>query len=106
MTIVILPDAQADLLDLQDYMLNRRAPELWTVAKDDIVTQLARVDAGLITGPVVSLLGNVGITDYRNVLTSHHRVLYRQVSGNTYVYAVAGQVQDFQALLLRRLFKR
>jgi ABC-type ATPase involved in cell division len=25
--------------------------------------QLARVDAGLITGPGVSLLGNVGITD-------------------------------------------
>jgi len=37
--------------------------------------QLTRVDAGLITGPGVSLLGNVGITDYRTVLTSHHRVL-------------------------------
>jgi toxin ParE1/3/4 len=55
---------------------------------------------------VVPLLGSVGITDYRTVLSSHHRLLYRQVDGHTYVYAVAGQVQDFQALLLRRLFRR
>jgi hypothetical protein len=48
----------------------------------------------------------VGITDYRTVLSSHHRLLYRQVDGHTYVYAVTGQVQDFQALLLRRLFRR
>jgi plasmid stabilization system protein ParE len=106
MTIVILPDAQADLPDLQDYMLDRWTPELWAAAEEDIFTQLARVDSGLITGLVVPLLGSVGMTDYRTVLTSHHRVLYRQVDGQTYVYALAGQTQDFQTLLLRRLFRR
>lgn len=106
MTIVILPDAQADLLDLQDYMLDRWTPELRAAAEEDIFAQLERVDSGLINGPVVPLLGSVGITDYRTVLSSHHRLLYRQVDGHTYVYAVTGQVQDFQALLLRRLFRR
>lgn len=106
MSVVILPDAQADLLDLQDYMLDRWTPELWAAAEDDIFAQLERVDSGLVSGPVVPLLGRVGITDYRFVLSSHHRLLYRQADGNTYVYAVTGQVQDFQALLLRRLFRR
>ena len=106
MAIVILPDAQADLLELQDYMLQRWNTDLWLAAEDDIFAQLARVDSGFITGPVVTLLADVGITDYRTVLTSHHRVLYRQVDGITFVYAVAGQTQDFQALLLKRLFKR
>ena len=106
MTIVILPDAQADLLELQDYMLDRWTHDLWAAAEEDIFAQLARVDSGLITGPVVPLLGSVGITDDRTVLSSHHRLLYRQVDGHTDVYAVAGQAQDFQDLLLRRLFRR
>jgi plasmid stabilization system protein ParE len=106
MTIVILPDAQADLLNLQDYMLQRWTPELWAAAEDDIFDKLGQVDSGFITGPVVTLLANVGMTDYRTVLSSHHRILYRRIDGNTYVYAVAGQAQGFQTLLLRRLFKR
>ncbi len=106
MAIVILPDAQADLLELQDYMLQRWNTELWLAAEDDIFAQLAQVDSSLITGPVVALLADVGITDYRTILTSHHRLLYRQVNGTTFVYAVAGQTQDFQALLLKRLFRR
>ncbi|MDG5974449.1 plasmid stabilization system protein [Hydrogenophaga taeniospiralis CCUG 15921] len=106
MAIVILPDAQADLLDLQDYMLERWTPELWIAAEQDIFDQLAQVDTGFITGPVIPLLASVGMTDYRTILSSHHRILYRQIDGNTYVYAVAGQTQDFQTLLLKRLFKR
>lgn len=106
MAIVILPDAQADLLDLQDYMLERWTHELWVAAEEDIFEQLSQVDSGFITGPVVPLLSSVGITDYRTVLSSHHRILYRQIDGDTVVYAVAGQVQDFQTLLLRRLFRR
>ena len=106
MAIVILPDAQADLLDLQDHMLERRTPEPWQAAEGDIFVQLAQVDSGFITGPVIPLLGSVGMTDYRTILSSHHRVLYRQTDGNTCVYAVAGQAQDFQTLLLRRLFRR
>lgn len=106
MAIVILPDAQADLLDLQDYMLERWTPELWLAAEDDLFAQLAQVDSGFITGPVVPLLASVGLMDYRTVLSSHQRILYRQIGDNTYVYAVAGQMQDFQTLLLRRLFRR
>lgn len=106
MAIVILPDAQADLLYLQDYMLERWTLELWQAAEDDIFAQLAQVDSGFITGPVVPLLASVGITEYRTVLSSHHRILYRRRDGDTVVYAVAGQMQDFQTLLLRRLFRR
>ena len=59
MAIVILPDAQADLLELQDYMLQRWNTELWLAAEDDIFAQLAQVDSGFITGPVVALLAEV-----------------------------------------------
>jgi toxin ParE1/3/4 len=94
------------LLGLQDYMLERGTPELWSAAEEDVFAQLAQVDSGFLSGPVVPLLASVGITDYRTVLSSHYRILFRQIDGDTVVYAVAGQTQDFQTLLLRRLFKR
>ena len=106
MAIVILPDAQADLLDLQDTMLARWTPELWQAAEQDVFAQLAQVDSGFISGPVIPLLASVGMSDYRTVLSSHHRILYCEIDGKTYVYAVAGQTQDFQTLLLKRLFRR
>lgn len=106
MSIVILPDAQLDLLSLQDYMLTRWTAELWLKAEDEIFNKLADLDGGLINGPAVAELVAVGIHDYRTLVTSHHRILYRQIDGTTYVYAVAGQQQDFQSLLLRRLLKR
>jgi len=106
MAIVILPDAQTDLLDLQDTMLQRWTPGLWQAAEDDIFAQLAQVDSGFINGPVVHLLASVGMMDYRTIVSSHHRILYRQIDGDTVVYAVARQMQDSQTLLLRRLFRR
>lgn len=106
MAVIILPDAQDDLLSLQAYLQARCAPEVWLQAEDDIFAKLSDVDSSLLAGPPVPLLADVGVHDYKTVLTSHHRILFRQIDGNTYVYAVAGQMQDFQTLLLKRLFRR
>lgn len=106
MTVVILPDAQDDLLALQDYMLERWTTELWLQAEDEIFAKLSEVDSGFLSGPSVPLLASVGMLDYRTVLTSHHRILYKAMDGNTYVYAIAAHTQEFQTLLLQRLFRR
>jgi toxin ParE1/3/4 len=105
MSIVLLPAAMDDLLSLQDYMLDRWTPELWIKAEDEIFKKLADLDSGLIQGAPVPELSAVGIRDYRTIVTSHHRVLYRLADNQTFVYAVAGHQQDFQTLLTRRLFK-
>lgn len=106
MTVLVLPDAQDDLQALQDYLLERWSIEQWLQAEDEIFNKLYELDSGFLTGPVVPLLATVGIQDYRTVLTSHHRILYRKTDGDIYVYAVAGHCQDFPSLLLKRLFRR
>ncbi len=106
MSIVILPDAQQDLLSLQDYMLARWTAALWLKAEDEVFAKLADLDSGLLHGAPVAELAAVGIRDYRTIVTSHHRILYRKIKETTYVYAVAGHQQDFQTLLLRRLLTR
>ena len=103
MTVFILPAAQHDLLSLQDYMLDQWNEADWLKAEEEIFDKLARVDQGILGGAAVRELASVGIFEYQYVLTSHHKLVYRQIHGDVYVYAVAGHRQDFPTLLVNRL---
>jgi len=63
MAIVVLPDAQDDLLSLQAYMLERWSLSDWLAAEDEIFDKLATLDSGLLNGSPVSELAGVGIFD-------------------------------------------
>nr|CBA28314.1 hypothetical protein Csp_A06650 [Curvibacter putative symbiont of Hydra magnipapillata] len=105
MAVFILPYAQDDLLSLQEYMLNQWSESDWLKAEDEIFDKLALIDTGLLTGPPVQELASVGIADYQYVLTSHHKLVYRRINGDVYVYTVAGHKQDFPTLLMKRMLK-
>jgi toxin ParE1/3/4 len=104
--VIVLPDAQHDLLLLQDYMLAKWSEAICLKAENEIFEKLAAIDTDRFRGTPVKELATIGIFDYENVLTSHHRIVYKKLNGITYVYIVAGQQQDFQTLLLQRLFNR
>ena len=57
MAIIILPDAQAQLLALQEYMLNNWSEDAWLKAEDEIFEKLEKVDIGQFTGTVVQERG-------------------------------------------------
>jgi plasmid stabilization system protein ParE len=105
MAVIILPSGQDDLLALQEYMLDKWSEADWLKAEDEIFDKLEKVDAGLFNGTPVHELASVGIVDYKNVYTSHHKLVYRRIDGDTYVYLVAGHRQDFPTLLMKRLLK-
>ncbi len=104
MSIVILHDARDDLLSLQSYMLERWNEPLWLKAEDEIFQKLAELDSGFLPGTVVQAFADVGIFDYKTSITSHHRILHRKIDDTLYVYAIAVHQQDFQTLLMKRLF--
>ena len=105
MAIFILPDAQEDLLSLQEYMLDEWSESDWLKAEDEIFEKLALVETGFLIGASVQELDSVGILEYRNVFTSHHKLVYRRVGDDTFVYAVAGHRQDYPTLLMKRLLR-
>ena len=105
MAVFILPDAQEDLLSLQDYMLGKWSEADWQKAEDEIFVKLALVDTGFLTGAPVQELASVGIFEYRNIVTSHHKLVYRRINADVYVYAIAAHRQDFLTLLMKRLLK-
>jgi toxin ParE1/3/4 len=106
MAVVILPDAQDDLLSLQEYMLDQWGEIEWLKAEDEIFEKLQQVDAGNYPGTAVKELTTVGIFEFQNVFTSHHKLVFRRISENVYVYVIAGHKQDFPSLLMRILLKR
>jgi plasmid stabilization system protein ParE len=106
MTILILLDAIADLRGLQHHRLRHWSVSVWMAAESEIVRKLTLVDEGQLSGPIVPELATVGINDYRQITTSHHRIIYRRIQDTTFVYVVAAHRQDFQALLLQRLWRR
>jgi plasmid stabilization system protein ParE len=103
MAITILPDAQDDLLSLQEYMLDQWTQADWLKAEDEIFEKLKLVDTGFLTGAPVPELASVGVFAYQCVFTSHHKLVYRRIDGGTYLYAAAGHRQDFPTLLMKRL---
>ena len=105
MAVTILPDAQEDLFSLQEYMLDKWSEADWLKAEDEIFEKLVLVDTGLLTGASVQELASVGIFEYRNVFTSHHKLVYRRINAVIYVYAIASHRQNFQTLLMKRLLK-
>ncbi|WP_028534398.1 type II toxin-antitoxin system RelE/ParE family toxin [Paludibacterium yongneupense] len=106
MALLILPDAQADLLALQDYMLDTWSEAAWLKAEDEIFEKLENIDTGAFSGMPVRELAALGILDYQNVYTSHHKLVYRRIAGDTYVYLIAGHRQDYPSLLEKRLLSR
>ena len=105
MAVTILPDAQEDLFSLQEYMLDKWSEADWLKAEDEIFEKLVLVDTGLLTGASVQELASVGIFEYRNVFTSHHKLVYRRINADIYVYAIASHRQNFQTLLMKRRLK-
>ena len=105
MAVIILPAAQDDLLSLQAYLLDKWSEAVWLKAEDESCEKLALVDTGFLTGAPVQELASVGIFEYQNVFTSHHKLVYRRINADVYVYAVAAHRQDFPTLLMKRLLK-
>ncbi len=105
MAVFILPDAQEDLLSLQEYMQGKWSEADWFKAEDEIFEKLALVDTGFLTGAPVQELASVGVFEYQNVFISHHKLVYRRINADVYVYAVAAYRQDFPTLLMKRLLK-
>lgn len=105
MAVFILPAAQDDLFSLQEYMLDKWCESDWLMAEEEIFEKLALIDTGLITGAPVQELASVGIFEYQNVFTSHHKLVYRRINADVYVYAIAAHRQDFPTLLMKRLLK-
>ncbi len=65
-------------------MLDKWGEVAWLKAEDEIFEKLEKVDSGIFNGTPVQELASLGILEYQNVYTSHHKLVYRRI-GDAYL---------------------
>ena len=88
---------------MQAYMLDQWSESDWLKAEDEIFEKLALVDTGFLNGAPVQELATVGIFEYQNVLTAHHKLVYRRTDAVCHRRASAGPPNAFDAAVIKNL---
>lgn len=95
--------AQHDLESLHRDTLERRSPAQAAALLDDIEGAIDTLETLPDRGAVPSELAALGVRDYRQMVVSPHRIIYRVIDTTVYVMVIADGRRDMQSLLERRL---
>lgn len=105
-SVVLTKDAEADLEDIYDYMLEHDS-----VGKaDHVLDQLLKVAESLANfpekGSIPKELQELGIKEYRQTFFKPYRIIYQIINKQVVIFVVTDGRRDMQALLGRRLLSR
>jgi toxin ParE1/3/4 len=103
MALIILPGAQNDLFELKQFMFQYSSRAAWDKAETEIFQQFKRIQTKPDFGKIVPELADLGVNDFLQTLTSHHKIVYKPDGTNIYIHIVAHFRQDFQTILSRRI---
>ncbi|MDF3836949.1 type II toxin-antitoxin system RelE/ParE family toxin [Cupriavidus basilensis] len=102
MKVVLLDSARQDLIDLRAYLVRYKPRGTWEAVKKQIQETVAHIAEFPASGSRPEELE--GFPDsFRQRLTHQQRIIYRATADIVYIYIICGQLQDFEALLSRRL---
>lgn len=104
--VALTAGAEADLETLYDYMAENRSPELAEALLDEILAAVESLEAWPERGAVPKELEALGIREFRQILVSPYRLIYRVIGMAVYVSVIADGRRDMQALLEQRLLGR
>jgi toxin ParE1/3/4 len=98
-------NAKADIKELKGYVVQNWSKQVWKTASDQIKHAVSILEDQPYAGAVCQDLAALGITDYRQMLTSKNRIIYEvNVANNRIIIHIScDQKRDVQTLLLRRL---
>lgn len=102
-SVVLTKDAEADLEDIYDYILEHDS-----VGKaDHVLDQLLKATESLASfpekGSIPKELQELGIREYRQTFFKPYRVIYQVINKQVVIFVVTDGRRDMQALLVRRL---
>ena len=104
--VMLTAGAEADLEALFDYVAENRSPEQAEVLLNEILAAVESLEAWPERGAVPKELDALGIREFRQILVSPYRLIYRVIGMTVYVSVIADGRRDMQTLLEQRLLKR
>lgn len=100
---MVLRGAEADLRALRRCVRARFGAGAWAATHGSVRAALARIAAHPEVGHAPDELAELGLVQYRQVLSGPNRILYEPRGSMVYVHLVCDARRDLKSVLLRRL---
>ncbi|KMW71192.1 plasmid stabilization protein [Photorhabdus luminescens subsp. luminescens] len=101
--VVLTKDAEADLEDIYDYIVENDS----SGKADYVLDQLLKTANNLANFPekgnYPKELQELGIRDFRQTFFKSYRVIYQLIGQQVVIFVIADGRRDMQTLLMRRL---
>lgn len=98
--------AEGDLEKLYDYLAEQGSPEIADALLDSILEKIDALERFPHRGSVPKELAGLGIRNFRQLVLSPYRIIYRVIGQKVFVLLIADGRREMQALLERRLLER
>lgn len=95
--------AEMDLQALHSYVSDARSKEDADALLDRILEAVVTLERFPLRGDVPQELDALGMREFRQLLVSPYRLIYRTVGDLVYIVVIADGRRDMQAFLERRL---
>ena len=103
--VQLTEDAARDLAEIHEYLGNHSSPAKATDVLEQIESRFLSLAEYPRSGGYPKELLELGIHEYREVLSSPYRIIYRVLYEQVYVLVIADGRRDMQTLLQRRLLQ-
>jgi len=101
--VVILEAAEQDLKEIRGYILKNFGKEAWLDSYAKIKDSINNLQAHPKSGTTPDELGCLNISQYRQVISGHNRIIYEVRQKTVYVHIIVDTRKDMKSLLTRRL---
>lgn len=98
--------AEDDLERLYDYLAEQGSPAIADALLGAVLKKIDALERFPHRGNVPKELAELGIRNFRQLVLSPYRIIYRVIAQEVFVLLIADGRRDMQALLERRLLER
>ncbi len=102
---MFLASAEEDLKDIRRYVVKRFGKETWQETLEKIKVSIHSIETFPQGGSIPDELTDLGVQQYRQVISDMNRVIYEIREEVIYIHVVCDVRRDLTALLARRLLR-
>jgi len=102
---VFLAAAEEDLHELRRYIVRRFGKASWQETLQGIKDSVRTIQAFPEGGAIPDELADLGLRQYRQVISGKNRILYEVRADVLYIHIVCDTRRDMRTLLSRRLLR-
>jgi len=103
--IVILHQAELDLIELKKYITENFSKKVWQTSYNKIKKSIRSLKLFPDSGGIPIELHELNLTQYRQVISGKNRVIYELKETMIYIHIICDVRQDLMGVLFKRLLR-